>query len=44
MTDKMTPQQRHRCMSNIKSTDTKPEMVVRKWLGSGVKDSDIEYM
>ena len=34
MTDKMTPQQRHRCMSNIKSTDTKPEMVVRKWLWS----------
>lgn len=34
MTDKMTPQQRHRCMSNIKSIDTKPEMVVRKWLWS----------
>lgn len=34
MTDKMTPQQRHRCMSNIKSNDTKPEMVVRKWLWS----------
>lgn len=32
MTDKMTPQQRHRCMSNIKSVDTKPEMVVRRWI------------
>lgn len=32
MTDKMTPQQRHRCMSSIKSVDTKPEMVVRRWI------------
>lgn len=30
----MTPQQRHRCMSSIKSFDTKPEMVVRRWLWS----------
>lgn len=30
----MTPQQRHRCMSSIKSIDTKPEMVVRRWLWS----------
>lgn len=28
----MTPQQRHRCMSSIKSVDTGPEMVVRRWL------------
>lgn len=32
MADKMTSQQRHRCMSSIKSLDTKPEMVVRRWL------------
>lgn len=32
MTDRMTPEQRHRCMSRIRSTDTKPEMVVRKYL------------
>ena len=30
----MTPQQRHRCMSSIKSVDTKPEMVVRRFLFS----------
>lgn len=28
----MTPQQRHHCMSSIKSIDTKPEMVVRRWI------------
>lgn len=28
----MTPQQRHRCMSHIKSVDTKPEMLVRRWI------------
>lgn len=28
----MTPEQRHRCMSRIRSKDTKPEMVVRRWL------------
>ena len=32
MTDTMTPEQRHRCMSNIRSKGTKPEMKVRKWL------------
>ena len=32
MADKMTPAQRHRCMSHIRSNDTKPEMIVRKWL------------
>lgn len=32
MPDKMTPQQRHNCMSHIRSTDTKPEMIVRRWL------------
>ena len=32
MTDTMTPQQRHRCMSHIRSKDTKPELKVRRWL------------
>ena len=30
--DKMTPQQRHVCMSHIRSRDTKPELKVRRWL------------
>ena len=32
MTDKLTPEQRRRCMSSIRSTDTKPEIIVRKFL------------
>lgn len=32
MSDHLTPQQRHRCMSHIRSKATKPEMLVRKWL------------
>ncbi len=32
MPDHLTPQQRHRCMSHIRSKATKPEMVVRRWL------------
>lgn len=28
----MTPEQRHRCMAAIKSNDTKPEMLVRRYL------------
>lgn len=28
----MTPLQRHRCMSSIKSVDTKPEIIVRQWI------------
>jgi len=32
MPDVLTPTQRHRCMSNIRSKATKPEMVVRRWL------------
>lgn len=32
MTDTMTPEQRHRCMSHIRSKGTKPEMKVRRWL------------
>ena len=32
MSDVLTPQQRHRCMSHIRSKATKPEMVVRRWL------------
>ena len=34
MTDTMTPEQRHRCMSHIRSKATKPEVVVRQWLWS----------
>ena len=34
MTDTMTPEQRHRCMSHIKGSGTKPEMKVRRWLWS----------
>lgn len=30
--DSMTKEQRHRCMAAIKSRDTKPEMLVRKYL------------
>ena len=32
MTDTMSPTQRHRCMSHIRSRNTKPEIKVRKWL------------
>ena len=32
MTDTMTAEQRHRCMSHIRSRDTKPELKVRRWL------------
>ena len=28
----MTPEQRHRCMSRIRSKNTKPEMLVRRWM------------
>lgn len=28
----MTEEQRHRCMSRIRGRDTKPELVVRRWL------------
>ena len=34
MPDVLTPQQRHRCMSHIRSKATKPEMLVRRWLWS----------
>lgn len=34
MTDKLTKEQRHRCMAAIRSKDTKPEMLVRKYLFS----------
>ena len=34
MTDTMTPVQRHRCMSHIRSQATKPELKVRRWLWS----------
>ena len=32
MADKMTPQQRHNCMSHIRSKNTRPEMLVRRFL------------
>ena len=32
MTDRLTPAQRHRCMSHIRSKNTKPELKVRQWL------------
>ena len=32
MADRMTREQRHRCMSRIRGRDTKPELVVRRWL------------
>ena len=32
MTDTMSPSQRHRCMSHIRSRNTKPEIKVRQWL------------
>ena len=32
MTDKLTPSQRHKCMSHIRSKNTKPEMIVRRYL------------
>lgn len=32
MPDKLTPEQRHKCMANIRSKDTKPEILVRKYL------------
>lgn len=34
MSDKMTPQQRHYCMSRIRGKATKPELKVRQWLWS----------
>ena len=30
MVDVLSPEQRHKCMSRIRSTDTKPEILVRK--------------
>ena len=32
MSDRLTPEQRHRCMSHIRSRNTKPELKVRRWL------------
>lgn len=34
MTDRMTKDERHRCMAAIKGKDTKPEMIVRRYLFS----------
>ena len=32
MSDRLTPEQRHRCMSHIRSKNTQPELKVRQWL------------
>lgn len=32
MADPMTPQQRHNCMAAIRSKNTKPEMIVRRYI------------
>ncbi len=32
MPDPLTPEQRHKCMSHIRGKDTKPELIVRKYL------------
>ena len=32
MPDRLSPTQRHRCMSHIRSRNTKPEIKVRQWL------------
>lgn len=32
--DSLSPQQRHFCMSRIRGKNTKPEMIVRRWLWS----------
>lgn len=32
MADRMTPEQRHRCMQRVHSKDTAPELTVRRWL------------
>ncbi|MDO4512367.1 MAG: very short patch repair endonuclease [Bacteroidales bacterium] len=32
MADKMTPEQRRRCMQSVHSKNTGPEMIVRRWL------------
>ncbi|MBR3897392.1 MAG: DNA mismatch endonuclease Vsr [Bacteroidaceae bacterium] len=32
MPDKLSPEQRNRCMASIRSKDTKPEMLVRRYL------------
>lgn len=29
---KLTPEQRHKCMSHIRAVNTKPEMIVRRYL------------
>lgn len=34
MSDVLTKEQRHHCMSNVKSKNTKPEIIVRKFLFS----------
>ena len=34
MADQLTPEQRHRCMSRIRAKNTKPEMLVRRYLHS----------
>lgn len=35
MADVMTSEQRSRCMAAVKGKDTKPEMIIRKYLFPG---------
>lgn len=32
MSDVLTSEQRHKCMSHIRGRDTKPELIIRSWL------------
>ena len=32
MSDRLSPEQRHRCMSHLRSRNTQPELKVRRWL------------
>ena len=32
MPDKLSPEQRHKCMSHLRGKDTRPEMIVRRYL------------
>lgn len=44
MPDRLTPEQRHNNMSNIRGNDTKPEMLVRKYLWSHGCRYRLNYM
>ncbi len=40
MPDKLTPEQRHRCMASIRSKDTKPEVIGKALSDGGRSDED----